>query len=185
MKWTAITRHRAGTTFVLIFFLTFALLSGALLVQSVRVYRSIDRRAVSTHSTAIPLTSLSGAARRADTENGLDIVNSPDGVHALRAREQGKTWLYLCRDGYLYKQIEGKPAETAERLCKAGSLRLRRVNAASSARTIPPPTAAAPRCCSDCAPPEVHHEKTEPHPAVPPRTAGQSVWCSAWGLPSA
>ncbi|MBS7225410.1 MAG: hypothetical protein KH050_08730 [Clostridiaceae bacterium] len=128
MKWTAITRHRAGTTFVLIFFLTFALLSGALLVQSVRVYRSIDRRADDTHSTAIPLTYLSGAARRADTENGLDIVIQPDGAHALRAREQGKTWLYLCRDGYLYKQIEGKPAETAERLCKAGSLRLRRVN---------------------------------------------------------
>ena len=92
------------------------------------VYRSIDRRADDTHSTAIPLTYLSGAARRADTENGLDIVIQPDGVHALRAREQGKTWLYLCRDGYLYKQIEGKPAETAERLCKAGSLRLRRVN---------------------------------------------------------
>lgn len=128
MKWTAITRHRAGTTFVLVFFLTFVLCSGALLAQSVRVYRSIDRRADDTQSTAIPLTYLSGAARRADAQGGLDIAVQPDGIHALRVQEHGKTWLYYCMDGYLYKQIEGKPADTAERLCEAGSLRLRRIN---------------------------------------------------------
>ena len=128
MKWTAITRHRAGTTFVLIFFLVFTALSGVLLAEAVRVYRGIDGRADDTHSRSVPPTYLAGAARRADTRDGLGIVILDDGTHALRARENGRNWLYLCREGYLYKQREGKPDDTAERLCAAGSLRLRQVN---------------------------------------------------------
>lgn len=125
VKWTAITRHRAGTTFVLAFFLVFALLNGILLAEAVRVYHGIDGRADDTHTRSVPLTYLAGAARRADTEGGLGIAVLEDGAHALRAYENGKAWLYLCRGGYLYKQIEGKPEDTAERLCAAGSLRLR------------------------------------------------------------
>lgn len=127
MKWTAIARHRAGTTFVLVFFLVFAVLSGFLAADAVRVYRGIDRRADSTHSRAAALLYLSGAARRADTANGLGITALEDGTHALAVREGGKVWLYFCRDGALYKQAQDAPDSAAEPLCAAGSLRLRRV----------------------------------------------------------
>ena len=36
MKWTAITRHRAGTTFVLVFFLVFLVLGSVLALEAVR-----------------------------------------------------------------------------------------------------------------------------------------------------
>lgn len=138
MKWTAITRHRAGTTFVLVFFLIFAVCSGILLVEAVRVYRGIDSRADDTHTSMVPLTYLSGAARRADATDGLDIIILEDGTHALRVREHGRLWLYLCREGYLCKQRVGKPDDTAERLCAAGSLRLRWVNGLIRADSIAP-----------------------------------------------
>lgn len=125
MKWTVITRHRAGTTFVLLFFLLFAALSGALLTGAARVYRGIDERAGQTHERTTPLACLAGAARRADAGDGVGIVSLSDGSAALRARENGADWLYFCRDGYLYKKKDGKPDRTAERLCAAGSLRLR------------------------------------------------------------
>ena len=125
MKWTIITRHRAGTTFVLLFFLLFAALSGALLTRAVRVYHGIDERAGQTHMRTTPLSYLAGAARRADAGDGVSIAWLSDGSTALHARENGSDWLYFCRDGYLYKKKDGKPDQSAERLCAAGSLRLR------------------------------------------------------------
>ena len=95
--------HQAGRTFVLAFFLTFTILGVLLTMQAVRVFRGIDQRAQDTHTRAVPLAYLTGAVRRAD----------------------GHTWLYVCRNGYLYKQGYGRDADTAERLCRAGTMRLR------------------------------------------------------------
>lgn len=129
MKWTSITRHRAGTTFVLVFFLIFVVCSGLLALETVRVYRAIDTRAASTHVQAVPLEYLIGAARRADAQNGLALVTlNDDATTALQAQESGVNWLYYTKSGYLYKQNAAKNEATAERLCVAGVLRLRLVN---------------------------------------------------------
>lgn len=128
MRPSAITRHRAGTTFVLVFFLVFTVLCGLLGAKALRVYEGIDARAESTHARAVPLDYLAGAARRADAAGGLAVVPLEGGGTALRARENGTDWLYFCRDGYLYKQNAAKNAATAERLCTAGSLRLREIH---------------------------------------------------------
>lgn len=138
MKWTALTRHRAGTTFVLVFFLVFLVLSGILALEAVRVYESIDTRAADTHTRSVPLDYLAGAARRADAQGGVEIVTLSDDTTALLARENGIDWLYFCRDGYLYKQNSAKNVATAERLCTAGSLRLRLVGGLIRADYVAP-----------------------------------------------
>lgn len=138
MKWTAITRHRAGTTFVLVFFLVFLALGCILAFEAVRVYEGIDARATDTHTRSVPLDYLTGAARRADAQDGLDIVTLSDGTSALLARENDIDWLYFCRDGYLYKQNSAKNVATAERLCTAGSLRLRFVGGLIRADYVAP-----------------------------------------------
>ena len=125
MKWTAITRHRAGTTFVLAFFMVFVLLGGCLCVGVVRVYQGIDSRAQGTFALMTPLEYLSGAVRRADTKDGLAVVSLPAGGTALSVKENDRTWLYFCREGYLYKQDSAKAAVTAERLCEADHLKFR------------------------------------------------------------
>lgn len=136
MKWTAIARHRAGTTFVLTFFVVFAVLSGILVADAVQVYRDIDLRADSTHGRAVALLYLSGAARRADAAPSITVLE--DGAHALIVRENGVDWQYLCRDGYLYKQRQGAPQRSAERLCAAGSLRLRHLREVIRADYVAP-----------------------------------------------
>ena len=60
----------------------------------------------------MPLDYLTGAARRADAQDGLDIVTLSDGTSALLARENDIDWLYFCRDGYLYKQNSAKNVAT-------------------------------------------------------------------------
>lgn len=117
--------HQAGRTFVLAFFLTFTILGVLLTMQAVRVFHGIDQRALDTHTRAVPLAYLTGAVRRADATGGVGIAFLPDGEQALRTRENGHTWLYVCRNGYLYKQGYGRDADTAERLCRAGTMRLR------------------------------------------------------------
>lgn len=128
MKWTTLARHRAGTTFVLIFFVIFAAFCGVLAVKAVAVYEGIDQRATDTHSRLVPLDYLAGVARRADQIQGLSVVQMTDGTTALQARENGVDWLYFCRDGYLYKQDAAKSVATAERLCQAGSLHIRQLD---------------------------------------------------------
>lgn len=125
MKWVAFSRHRAGTTFVLAFFLVFVVLGGALGVEALRVYHGIDRRADDTHVRTTPLTCLSGAARRADIAGGMNVVELEDGTDALRTVESGKVWLYFSREGYLYRLAAGADEDSAERLCRAGGLQLK------------------------------------------------------------
>ena len=125
MKWSAFRRHRAATTFVLLFFLVFAALGSVLAAEAIRVYESIDARADDTHAQAVPLDYLAGAARRADAGGRLAVTQLTDGGTALLAPEDGTDWLYYCRDGYLYKQDASRSAASAERLCQAGTLRLR------------------------------------------------------------
>lgn len=127
MKWRIVRNpfHQIGRTFVLAFFLTFTVLGILLVMQAVQVFRGIDQRALDTHTRAVPLAYLTSAVRRADAAGEVGIAFLPEGEQALRVRENGHTWLYGCRDGYLYKQGYGRDADTAERLCRAGTLRLR------------------------------------------------------------
>ena len=125
MKWFTIVRHRAGTTFVLIFFSVFVLLSGLLVANAIEVYQGIDARADATHNRSIALMHLSGAARRADIPPSIAVLE--DGTTALAVREDGKDYYYLCREGYLYRQQANAKALRADRLCPAGSLLLKEV----------------------------------------------------------
>lgn len=121
MRFPDIARHRAGATFVLIFFLVFAVSGGMLVVDAVYVYRGIDRRAESTAAYAAPLLYLTGAARRSD--RAPQLIQLDEDTAALLVWEGGREVRYFCREGALYKQPADGSAE--EWLCKAGTLRLR------------------------------------------------------------
>lgn len=124
MRISTITRHRAGTTFVFAFFIVFLICSGLLIPRIVNVYDAIIERAENTHKESIVLEYLIGAVRRADSKNNISITALSDATPALSITKDNITWLYYCRDGYLYIQNSRKSELSAERLCKAGIMRL-------------------------------------------------------------
>lgn len=124
MKISAITRHRAGTTFVFVFFLIFLLCSGLLIPKILNVYNGIINRADTTNNQSIVLEYLSGAIKRSDSANSISITSLNDSTPVLSVTQDNINWLYYCRDGYLYIQNARKSELTAERLCEAGNMRL-------------------------------------------------------------
>ena len=127
--------HQAGRTFVLAFFLTFTILGVLLTMQAVRVFHGIDQRALDTHTRAVPLAYLTGAVRRADATGGIGIAFLPDGEQALRTRENGHTWFYICA------------MRIPQRVCAAQAPCACAGWAAQSVSIIPRRMAAKPHCC--------------------------------------
>ena len=124
MRISSITRHRAGTTFVFIFFLIFLLCSLFLIPRIITVYDGIINRAENTHNEAIVLEYLIGAIKRADNKDSISVTTLDDSTPALSITKNNVTWLYYCKDGYLYTQNSRKSELYAERLCKAGIMYL-------------------------------------------------------------
>lgn len=124
MRISSITRHRAGTTFVFIFFLIFLLCSLFLIPRIITVYDGIINRAEDTHNEAIVLEHLIGAVKRADNKDSISVTTLDDSTPALSITKNNVTWLYYCKDGYLYTQNSRKSELYAERLCKAGIMYL-------------------------------------------------------------
>ncbi len=128
MKMSTITRHRAGTTFVFVFFLIFLLCSGLLIPRILNVYDGIVNRADITNNESIVLEYLSGAVKRSDSSNSISITSLNDSTPVLSVTQDNTTWMYYCRDGYLYIQNARKSELTAERLCEAGNMWLSESN---------------------------------------------------------
>lgn len=124
MRISSIIRHRAGTTFVFIFFLIFLVCSLFLIPSITNVYDGIINRSENTHNESIVLEHLLGAVKRADNQNSISITSLNDSTPALAITKNNITWLYYCRDGYLYIQNSRKSELYAERLCKAGIMHL-------------------------------------------------------------
>ena len=124
MRISAIIRHRAGTTFVFIFFLIFLLCSLLLIPRITNVYEGIITRADNTQSESIVLEHLLGAVKRADNQNSISVTSLADSTPALAITKNNITWLYYCKDGYLYIQNSRKTELYAERLCEAGIMYL-------------------------------------------------------------
>lgn len=124
MRISSIIRHRAGTTFVFVFFIIFLLCSLLLIPRITNVYDGIIQRANDTQSESIALEHLLGAVKRADSQNSISITNLNDSIPALSITKGNTTWLYYCKDGYLYVQNARKSQLYAERLCEAGVMYL-------------------------------------------------------------
>lgn len=123
MKISSITRHRAGTTFVFIFFLIFLGLSLMLIPKILNVYNGITSRAYYMNVQSLALENISGAIKRADSKDSIKLTTLEDSTPALSITNSNICYLYYCKDGYLYKQNAKKTERSAERLCVAGIMR--------------------------------------------------------------
>lgn len=122
MRISSITRHRAGTTFVFVFFIVFLFCNILLVPKILNVYNGIYLRAQQTHAQTIALEYISGVLKRSDSFGSISVIALEDLTTALSVVKDGKTWLYYCKDGYLYVQNAKKSERSAERLCEAGKM---------------------------------------------------------------
>ena len=101
MRISSITRHRAGTTFVFIFFLIFLLCSLFLIPRIITVYDGIINRAENTHNEAIVLEHLIGAVKRADNKDSISVTTLDDSTPALFQSDMVKPKTVLISTNFL------------------------------------------------------------------------------------